>query len=86
MSFQCDSCGLCCRNLHKIPALRHMDTGNGTCMHLVDNRCDIYADRPPECRVDEWHATHRTGMTLEEWHLLQERACRALKEQHAAYH
>ena len=45
--FDCDKCGLCCRNIHKIPQLKEYDLGNGVCRYLTSNNlCSIYENRP----------------------------------------
>ena len=38
--FHCVSCGECCRHIHLIEGLKHLQT-NGICKFLVDNKCAI---------------------------------------------
>lgn len=45
-------CGECCRHINLIPQLADFDNGSGVCIHLKDNKCDIYLSRPEICRVD----------------------------------
>ena len=40
--FECNQCGLCCRNIDKIPQLKDFHNGNGICKYLHDNKCSIY--------------------------------------------
>lgn len=54
MTFLCTKCGLCCKNLDKVPQLDGYHEGDGICFHYDDNvGCTIYADRPDVCRVDD---------------------------------
>lgn len=54
MTFPCTKCGLCCKNIDKIPQLSHYHAGDGICFHYNDDvGCTIYANRPDVCRVDE---------------------------------
>lgn len=48
--FPCSSCGACCKSVKGL-----MPTKKGTteCIHLIDNQCSIYEDRPLLCRIDE---------------------------------
>lgn len=56
-NFPCNGCGLCCRRLDRMPPLAAFDRGDGTCIHLVENHCSIYDDRPLVCRVDAMYET-----------------------------
>jgi hypothetical protein len=71
-SFPCNSCGACCRRVRLIhPAWPAR--ADGACVHLApDNRCAIYENRPPVCRVD---AGRPVGMTVGRWHQLNAEAC-----------
>lgn len=79
--FLCDRCGLCCRNINKIPELREFDTGDGVCIHLSgDNLCDIYSTRPDICSVDKMYGNKYKHMfTKEEYDFLNMEGCKALK-------
>ena len=48
--FSCDKCGLCCRNIDKIPELKAFHNGDGICKFLINNKCSIYSLRPKICR------------------------------------
>lgn len=52
MSFICTKCGLCCHFVDKFPQLVDFDRGDGICVHLKNNLCDIYNSRPEICNVD----------------------------------
>ena len=46
MMFECDKCGICCKHIDSIPQLKDFDSGNGRCIHLLDNNlCEIYFER-----------------------------------------
>lgn len=83
MSFSCDKCGLCCRNISKIPGLAAFDSGNGTCIYLTDeNLCSIYASRPEICQVDLMYEKYfKSTMSVEEWYELNSEGCKKLKLQ-----
>jgi len=56
MNFPCSGCGLCCKNISTIQALKDFDTGDGVCLHLNnEGQCDIYEMRPEVCRVSEMY-------------------------------
>lgn len=80
--FKCDRCGLCCRKLKGSP-LAMLDRGDGVCRYLNDdNLCTIYENRPLICNVDKLYDNKYSGrITREAYHLLQEQACKKLKEE-----
>lgn len=55
LKFPCTMCGACCKDLD----LAYINEGfnhkviNGTCEHLKDNKCSIYADRPGICSIEK---------------------------------
>ena len=56
MIFPCNQCGLCCKHLECIPELKEFDSGNGKCVHLMDNNlCEIYDTRPDICNVSKMY-------------------------------
>lgn len=74
--FQCSKCGECCKHIDRIPMLAEFDSGNGICMHLKDNLCNIYSSRPEVCRVDAMYSKYFSSLyTLEEFYRLNEDAC-----------
>ena len=50
--FPCSQCGECCRHIDLIPQLTEFDRGDGVCIHLSGNLCNIYESRPEICCVD----------------------------------
>lgn len=81
MAFNCDKCGICCRNMGGISELSDYNGGTGVCIHLrQDNLCAIYNKRPIWCKVDEYYdQVLSSTMTREEWYRLNEKACLELK-------
>lgn len=78
--FNCDCCGLCCRNIGGIPQLRQYDLGDGVCCHLTDaNLCDIYESRPEVCNVERMYSRFADDMTRAEYFSMMEKACAILK-------
>jgi Fe-S-cluster containining protein len=79
--FECNNCGACCR----MPAVRAYGLpvrDDGSCMHLVDNKCSIYNDRPLVCRIDDgWKEFFSKSMTLEQWYAWNKEWCVKLQEQ-----
>lgn len=75
--FPCSQCGECCRHIDKVPQLAEFDTGNGICVHLCGNKCDIYETRPEICRVDLMYEKYFAEQyTREEFYSLNERMCK----------
>lgn len=77
--FVCMKCGECCRHIDKIPQLSEFDLGNGVCMHLKGNCCDIYSSRPEICRVDEMYDKYFCNIySREEFYKINMNICRKL--------
>lgn len=82
MMFECDKCGLCCRNLHLSPLYKELDRGDGVCVYLVGNLCSIYEQRPLLCRIDDcYEAYFKSSMSLDEYYKLNYDVCKKLKLQ-----
>lgn len=82
--FNCDRCGLCCRQLHLNPMYVNLHSGDGVCMYLDQetNMCQIYNERPFLCSVDNtYEMLYKDQMTREEFYELNYKECRKLKEQ-----
>lgn len=80
--FNCDQCGLCCKKVGITEQYKHLDRGDGVCLHFdtSTNLCGIYEDRPVICRVDEsYDLVYRDKMSLQEFYYLNYKACDALK-------
>lgn len=84
MSFKCDQCGICCRNIGGIEELADYHSGDGICKYLLPNNlCSIYNERPIWCNVDLYYECFlRDKMTRAEWYALNEKACSGLKGSH----
>lgn len=81
MSFQCDCCGCCCRNLDKSALYEDLDRGDGTCKYLNGNLCSIYETRPLKCRIDESYRMFFSDLyDREEYEKLNMKVCRELKQ------
>ena len=79
--FSCDKCGLCCRNIDKIPELKAFHNGDGICKFLINNKCSIYNRRPLICNVDRvYEKFFRTSYTLEGFYKLNYQVCMMLKQ------
>lgn len=79
--FNCDACGECCRHIDRIPQLRAFDDGTGVCVHLKENLCDIYENRPEVCCVDVmYNKYYSTQYTKDEFYKINEQVCRELKK------
>lgn len=83
--FTCTRCGLCCKNINRIPELKEYNNGNGTCVHLrEDNLCDIYADRPDICNVEKmFELKYKNYMSKDEYYRLNEEGCKLLRAEKA---
>ena len=76
MPFSCSKCGECCRHIDKIPQLAAFDTGNGICIHLKNNLCDIYDPRPEICNVEAMYEKYFSGRFMrEEFYAMNEKVC-----------
>ncbi len=85
--FKCDQCGVCCRHLDRSEIYKDLDRGDGTCIHLNGNLCDIYEDRPLICRVDEsYHVYFEYQMSEEEYYKKNYEACASLKRREKICH
>ena len=80
MSFNCDKCGECCRNLNTSELYADLDSGDGSCIYLKGNLCSIYDKRPKKCRVDECYEYFAHQMSREQYYELNYRKCKELKE------
>lgn len=78
--FQCDKCGLCCRNLHLSSLYADLDDGTGKCMYLQGNLCSIYDIRPIICRIDDCYDLYfATLMSRDEYYRQNYAVCKKLK-------
>lgn len=79
--FLCDKCGLCCRNIDKVPQLKEFHNGDGICKFLTNNKCSIYESRPLICNIDKVYEAFFSNLyTLEEFYKLNYQVCIMLKQ------
>ncbi|MCF0217190.1 MAG: YkgJ family cysteine cluster protein [Fibrobacteraceae bacterium] len=80
-AFKCDCCGLCCRQLKRVPQLSAFDRGDGVCINLnKQNRCNVYTNRPEICNTELMYQRYfASKMTREEYDLLNMQICQELK-------
>lgn len=78
--FQCDACGMCCRNLSKSDIYIELDRGDGVCRYLLRNKCIIYKNRPIICKVDaSYDLFFSQFMSKEKYYRLNKVECKKLK-------
>lgn len=85
--FICSKCGICCRNIDKIPQLSKYHNGDGVCIYLTDdNLCSIYDRRPDICNVNRmYEKEYKMIMTREEFDKLNMQGCKLLKQKQLNY-
>ena len=82
--FDCDKCGLCCRNLKKTFLSADLDRGDGVCKNFDEknNLCKIYYSRPLICNVDAYYEKFlKNSMTREKFHEINYAVCKKIKNQ-----
>jgi hypothetical protein len=82
LKFECDKCGICCRNIRLSDLSSDFDRGDGVCKHLTaENLCEIYSERPIFCNVDAYYEKYLSEkLSREEFHELNRAACEQLKK------
>ena len=82
--FECDRCGICCQHIDLIPQLKEFDSGNGRCIHLLENNlCEIYLDRPEICNVKGMYELYFKGKISEDEYIRQNKmGCNELKNKY----
>ena len=81
MKFQCDKCGLCCKNIRFSSLAAELDRGDGVCKHLKDNLCEIYSERPIFCNVEAYYDKYLSEkISREEFYKNNRAVCKKLKE------
>lgn len=67
--------------IRHVPALHDFDRGDGVCVHLKDNLCEIYADRPLICNTSRmYEAFFKDKITQEEFIAINHEACMKIQE------
>lgn len=78
--FECTKCGICCRNIDKIPELSDFHKGDGVCIHLENNLCNIYSNRPDVCNVGKMYELYyKKYMSIVEYERLNMEGCEILQ-------
>ena len=80
MKFNCDCCGLCCRNINS-QLLKNFDRGDGVCKNLDENNlCKIYDNRPDVCNVEVGYKKFFANLySEEEFFQMNYKICEELK-------
>lgn len=80
--FPCSQCGECCRHINLVPQLTQFDRGDGICIHLRQNICGIYENRPEICRVDAMYEKYYHHLySREEFYQLNLEGCQKLQNE-----
>lgn len=82
--FECDKCGLCCKNISNIPIISSLDRGDGICKNYDDETrlCKIYENRPLACNVDLGFEKYFSKFyTKEEYYKLNYELCEKMKKE-----
>lgn len=80
ITFYCDMCGLCCKNLQNSELYKDLDRGDGQCIFLNNNKCSIYDNRPDKCNVKKMYdLIFYKFYSLTEYYELNYQACQKLK-------
>ena len=79
MQFNCVSCGECCRHIHLVEGLKHLQT-NGVCKHLVNDLCVIYNNRPDLCRYDALYDMLKEQFSITAYNDLSAQYCLQLQD------
>lgn len=78
--FECQKCGICCRNLKGHELYRDLNRGDGVCKYLEGNLCSIYDNRPDICKVDYCYEKYFSDLyTKDEYYKLNYEACRTMQ-------
>lgn len=80
--FECSKCGICCRNIDKIPELSEFHNGDGVCIYLNrNNLCSIYENRPDICNVEKmYQLKYKDIMSWDEYEKMNMEGCRILRK------
>ncbi len=77
--FDCVSCGECCRHIHLVEGLRHLQT-NGICKYLVEDKCSIYENRPDLCKYEAVYDMVKDQVSLKDYDKISIYYCEELQE------
>lgn len=78
--FVCKQCGLCCRNIHLIAALKDYHAGDGICFYLNQetNLCTIYSNRPNVCNIEKGYELFFSQYSEDEYLKMNYEGCELL--------
>lgn len=81
MKIDCSKCHApCCRLVSLHPDMKKYDRGDGACIHLKDDKCEIYETRPDICKVGVvYEKDFKDKMTEEEYLELTAQYCDLLR-------
>ena len=77
--FECEQCGECCKHIDLVPDMKKYDIGNGICKYLLDNKCQIYNDRPNVCRGEYIYHKFYEGMDVDDYYQLLHKYCSLIR-------
>ena len=81
MKFECDKCGLCCKNIRYSDFSTELDRGDGVCKYLQGNLCGIYDERPIFCNVEAYYEKYLSkNVDREEFYRKNRAVCDMLKK------
>ena len=75
-----EGCGECCRHIHLVKGLKHLQNGDGICKYLVNNKCSIYNERPELCRYDKVYELVKNTLTIDEYEKISVQYCEDLQK------
>jgi Fe-S-cluster containining protein len=79
VTFVCEKCGECCRNIGNLVSLWSYQT-NGVCIFLRGDLCSIYENRPDLCDYKRAYKHLKKYMTETEYYEKIIYYCKHLKE------
>jgi len=75
----CKQCGSCCQYIFlALPKLAKQD---GSCKHLIDNKCEIYENRPSICNTKKMYDESELSITYDEYLKLGQKMCEEFRKQ-----
>lgn len=78
--FKCVACGECCRHINLVPSLQHLQLGDGICIHLKNDKCEIYDARPDVCNYKKLYREFKGLYSPQEYHRLSVDLCNKIME------
>lgn len=76
--FNCDMCGECCRHIHLVDGLKHLQT-MGICKYLKGNKCTIYHQRPDLCQYEKVYSMCSHFISEDDFYNITLETCNQLK-------